>query len=93
MRITADISLYPLADDFTAGIRDFILRLRAEPGIEVVTNQLSTQLRGEFDAVTGALARCMRESMAQPGAAVFVVKYLNADLPIGTAPVVERAAR
>jgi uncharacterized protein YqgV (UPF0045/DUF77 family) len=86
MNITADISLYPLAADFATEIRDFILRLRAEPGLEVITNQLSTQVRGEFDAVTGALTRCMRASMAQPGAMVFVVKYVNADLPIGTSP-------
>ena len=86
MRITADISLYPLAEDFTAGITDFILRLRQEPRLEVLTNQLSTQLRGDFADVTGALDRCMRRSMDGAGAMVFVVKYVNADLPIGTAP-------
>jgi hypothetical protein len=86
MRITADISLYPLADDFTAGITAFILGLRREPGLEVLTNQLSTQVRGDFADVTGALDRCMQESMAGAGAMVFVVKYVNADLPIGTAP-------
>jgi hypothetical protein len=88
MRITADISLYPLNEEFTTTIREFILRLRAEPGIEVISNQLSTQLRGEFAAVTGALDRCMARSMAQPGAMVFVVKYVNADLPIGAVPQV-----
>jgi uncharacterized protein YqgV (UPF0045/DUF77 family) len=88
MRITADISLYPLADEFTAGITGFIHRLRREPGLEVITNQLSTQVRGDFEAVTGALNRCMRESMARHGTAVFVVKFVNADLPIGTMPAI-----
>ncbi len=86
MRITADVSLYPLMETFTDGITDFILRLRQEPRLEVVTNQLSTQVRGEFGDVTGALDRCIRETMERPGAMVFVVKYVNADLPIGTAP-------
>jgi hypothetical protein len=86
MRITADISMYPLADGFIAGITDFISRLRRQPGLEVLTNQLSTQLRGEFADVTGALERCMRESMEGAAPIVFVVKYVNADLPIGTAP-------
>lgn len=86
MRITAEISMYPLAHDFTPGIRDFILRLRGEPGLEILTNQLSTQLRGEFAAVTGALDRCMRASMGQGDPMVFVVKYVNADLPIGSTP-------
>ena len=91
MRITADISLYPLAEDFTPGITDFIRRLRREPGIEVITNQLSTQLRGEFADVTGALGRCMQASMAGGGHMVFVVKYINADLPIASVPAIERA--
>ena len=86
MRITADISLYPLTETFTAGITDFILRLRRQPGLEVLTNQLSTQVRGEFADVTAGLDRCMKESMEGAGAMVFVVKYVNADLPIGTAP-------
>jgi uncharacterized protein YqgV (UPF0045/DUF77 family) len=88
MRITADISLYPLTGDFTTGIKAFILDLCREPGLEIVTNQLSTQVRGEFDAVTGAINRCMRESMARPEATVLVVKYVNADLPIGTTPAI-----
>lgn len=88
MHITADISMYPLAENFTDGIRDFIVRLREEPGIEVITNQLSTQLRGDFAAVTGAINRCMAESMQRPGAMVFVVKYVNADLPITLVPAV-----
>lgn len=90
MRITADISLYPLADDFTPAIIDFIARLRREPGLEVLTNQLSTQLRGQFDDVSSALNRCMSASMEAGHAMVFVVKYINADLPIGTAPRLER---
>ena len=86
MRITAEISLYPLHEKFVADIRDFIHRLRAEPGLEVISNQMSTQLRGDYDAVTGALQRCMRQSMQADGSMVFVVKYLNADLDIANAP-------
>jgi len=88
MRITAEISMYPLQESFVEGIREFILALRQQPGLEVVSNQLSTQVRGEFDNVTGAIDRCMRAGMARPGTVVFVVKYLNADLPIAEEPVV-----
>ncbi len=90
MRITADISLYPLTEHFTAGITDFILRLRREPGLEILTNQLSTQLRGEFADVTGALNRCMAAAMADATPLVFVIKYVNADLPIGTTPQLDQ---
>lgn len=84
MNITAEISLYPLSEAFVAAITQFIAALRREPGIEIVTNQMSTQVRGEFAAVTGALNRCMAESMARHGTQVLVVKFVNADLPITT---------
>ena len=89
MRITAEISLYPLKEAFVDDIREFIFRLREEDGLEVVTNQRSTQLRGPFDQVTSALNRCMRLSMERHGTRVFVVKYLNADLDIGSRPRLE----
>ena len=82
MRITAEISYYPLHESFVADIKGFIADLRQQADLEVVTNRMSTQIRGEFDAVTGAIARCMRPSLAEPGMRVFVVKYLNADLDI-----------
>ncbi len=88
MRITADISLYPLTETFVNDIKAFIHQLREQPGLEIVTNQLSTQVRGDYDAVTGAIQRCMRETMQADGTKVFVVKYLNADLDIASTPSV-----
>jgi uncharacterized protein YqgV (UPF0045/DUF77 family) len=88
MRITAELSLYPLQDDFTGPIKDFIHTLRRQPGIEVVTNQLSTQLRGEFDAVTAAINACLKASMTGEQPVVLVAKYVGADLPIATLPSV-----
>jgi hypothetical protein len=90
MRITVEISLYPLRENFVRGIRDFILRLREEEGLEIVSNQLSTQVRGDYDVVTDALNRCMRETMEADGTAVFVMKYVNADLDIASPPKIER---
>jgi len=86
MNITAEMSLYPLRDGPVPEIIDFIRTLRAQEGIEIVSNQLSTQLRGNFEAVTGAINRCMRRAMEAPNTVVLVVKYLNVDLEIGRAP-------
>ena len=93
MIITVELSLYPLADEFVDQIRDFILRLRRQPDVEVITNQMSTQVRGDFDAVTTALTQCMRVSMQSSRTLVFVAKFLNADLPISQAPVIAPDAR
>ena len=86
MKIVADMSLYPLREGPVPAIIDFIWDLRSQAGIEIVTNQLGTQLRGEFDAVTGAINLCMRKAMAQPNTVVLVVKYLNVDVELGRTP-------
>ena len=87
MKIVADMSLYPLKDGPVPEIIGFIKEIRQQDGIEVVSNQLSTQLRGDFEAVTGAINHCMRRVMeASNNTVVLVVKYLNVDLEIGRAP-------
>jgi len=88
MRITVELSLYPLATDFVAHITDFIVELRREPGLEIVTNQMSTQVRGEFAAVLSAVSRCTRAAMERAHPVVLVAKFLNADLDISVAPAV-----
>jgi len=80
------MSLYPLRDGPVPAIIDFIRDLRAREGIEIVTNQLGTQLRGEFEAVTGAINHCMRKAMDAPNTVVLVVKYLNIDVELKRAP-------
>jgi len=86
MNIVADMSLYPLKDGPVPTIIEFIGELQQQEGIEIVTNQLSTQLRGDFDAVTGAIRHCMRKAMVAPNTVVLVVKYLNVDLEIARVP-------
>jgi uncharacterized protein YqgV (UPF0045/DUF77 family) len=89
MKITVDISLYPLDTNYIPSIKAFILRLRTFPGLEIVTNQLSTQLRGEFEQVTEAINSCIRESMTGEQKVVFVTRYLNSDLAIGRLPDID----
>ena len=86
MKIVADMSLYPLKDGPIPTIIEFIEDLQLQPGIEVVTNQLGTQLRGEFDAVTNAINLCMRKTMKASNTIVLVVKYLNIDVEVDRTP-------
>ena len=88
MRIVAELSLYPLADDPVPAIIGFINSLRECGDMEIVTNQMSTQLRGDYEVVTGAVNDCMREAMSALEKVVVVVKYLNIDLPIASEPFV-----
>ena len=86
MKIVADMSLYPLKDGPIPNIIDFIKEIRDQDGIEIVTNQLSSQLSGEFDAVTSAINHCMFKAMKAPNTVVLVVKYLNIDVELQRAP-------
>ena len=86
MKIVADMSLYPLKDGPIPTIIEFIKELREQQGVEIISNQLSTQLRGEFDAVTSAINQCMRKAMMAPSTVVLIVKYLNIDVEINRTP-------
>jgi uncharacterized protein YqgV (UPF0045/DUF77 family) len=89
MIITVDISMYPLDADYKPAIKAFIRKLRTFDGLILVTNQLSTQINGEFDAVTSAVTSCIKESMVEQNKVVFVARYLNADLDITALPDID----
>ena len=82
MTLTAELSLYPFQDDYLAPIRSFIDDLAQRDGLTVVTNAMSTQLRGEHDAVMAAVSDALRESARRFGAQVLVCKFLPMDLDI-----------
>lgn len=77
MKVAVDISLYPLDQEFIPPIKDVIARLNAYDAIEVATNPMSTQLRGEFDDVMQALAREIGTTFESLPKAVFAIKILN----------------
>ncbi len=77
MRVAVDISLYPLADDFIPPIKDVIERLNANSSVEVSTNKMSTQIRGDYDVVMAALNQEIKKTFDQCPKAVFAIKILN----------------
>ena len=77
MRVALDISLYPLADDFIPAIDDIVERLKSHEALEVITNPMSTQIRGEYDEVMSAINREIKTTFETSRKAVFVIKILN----------------
>jgi len=77
MKVAVDISLYPLDADFIPPIDDVIERLNAHVGCEVVTNAMSTQVRGEYDLVMAALNQEIKTTFDRVPKAVFAIKILN----------------
>lgn len=83
MITSAELSLYPLTPDYTEVIIPFIHQLRAQPGITVATNGLSTQLTGDYDAVMAALTEAMRPTLSGKVTCSFVIKVLNVGIEPG----------
>ena len=77
MRVAVDISLYPLDKHFIPPIKDVIERINAHDGIEVVTNPMATQVRGEYEDVMRVLTQEIGTTFEQVPKAVFAIKILN----------------
>ena len=86
MQLTAEISLYPLNDDYIPVIKAFIRRLRDHEALTVVTNAMSTQLTGPYDAVLEAVGDELRRSVEEHGKQVLVCKLIPGELAITETP-------
>lgn len=80
MQISVDLSLYPLRDDYIPVIIDFIHRVQAHEGVDVLRNQMTTQLFGEYGRVMAVLTEELRHSFETHGKAVIVARIVNGDV-------------
>lgn len=83
MKISIEISLYPLAETkFKKEIWAFIHRLRAVEALNVVTNGMSTQVFGDYDLATLHVMAEIKQVHESVGTAVFVCKFISGDRSI-----------
>jgi uncharacterized protein YqgV (UPF0045/DUF77 family) len=79
MKLVAEISMYPLKEQYIAPIQTFIDRLNTYADIKVVTCATSTMVSGEYLPTMQLLAQEMQRSHREVGQAIFVCKFLNGD--------------
>jgi uncharacterized protein YqgV (UPF0045/DUF77 family) len=79
MKISVEISYYPLNEEYKKPIRAFIAALNENKSLVVRTNTMATQVFGEFEDVMGTVQQCMKNAFLLPHS-VFVMKVINADL-------------
>lgn len=77
MQISAEISLYPLIDDYEAIIIRFIKLLSNDPEITYAVNGMSTQITGPTKNVFRIIETSLTELFSDEKNVVAVVKYLN----------------
>lgn len=64
MIITLEISYYPLADNYSIIIDDFIRKI-SNKNITVEIGKMSTIMIGEYDEIMGILTNSMKELMIE----------------------------
>ena len=79
MKLTVEISMYPLQDDYETPIIAFISALKQQAGITVVENSMSTQVFGKYESVMEAINHCMRQSFDLYPTLLIVCKIVNTD--------------
>lgn len=78
MKISIELSYYPLREAYKAPIKNFIRALKENEKITVKPNAISTHVFGDYDEVMSTVTRCMKDAMEVPNS-VFVLKILNLD--------------
>lgn len=79
MRISVDISLYPLNQDYVEPILTFIAKLETNPKLIVKRNSLSTQVFGEYRDVMDCLDDDIEAVFDAIPESVFVLKIVGMD--------------
>jgi uncharacterized protein YqgV (UPF0045/DUF77 family) len=79
MRISVDISLYPLTESYEKPILAFIAKLETNPKLVIKRNSLSTQVFGEYRDVMDCIDREMEAVFAVLPHSVFAMKFISTD--------------
>lgn len=73
MQVTAELSLYPLSEEYVQIVWDFIAELKQNPDLEVITNGMSTQIFGDIDLVMPLITEAMKK-LYESQQAILVMK-------------------
>lgn len=82
MKLTAEVSLYPLHQEYIPVIREFIDALHQHGDLRIVTNAMSTQVCGDFDHLFAVLRQELKASFDKHGKQVLVCKFIPGELDI-----------
>ncbi len=77
MEISVDISMYPLQKEFEAPILAFIAELEKEQSVEVLRNELSTQVHGDYKTIMALLEQEMFSVFTEIPDSIFVLKLVG----------------
>lgn len=78
MKISVELTLSPLQDDFEAPIKAFIKKLR-DSGLHILENPLSTQVYGDYDEVMKLLTTEIKDVFEMMEIGLLYMKIVKTD--------------
>lgn len=78
LKISVELTLAPLQDDFEPAIKDFIKKLRTSKFV-VLENPLSTQIYGDYDEVMSFLKDEIKEAFLLIENGLLLMKIVKTD--------------
>ena len=82
MKLTAELSLYPLNQEYIPIIKEFIAAMHEHADLTIVTNAMSTQISGDYDRLFALLRQELKASYSRHGKQVLVCKFIPGELDI-----------
>ena len=82
MIITAELSLYPLQENYEKTIISFIKSLKNHEGVKVHTHAMSTFVKGQHKDVMNAISDALEAANDICKGFSLVTKIINRDLPV-----------
>ena len=79
MKVSVEISMYPLREKYCQPIIDFIEKLAQNPTVSIQRNSMSTHIYGDYRAVMDTLDTEMFIVLEQIPQTVFVIKLIGTD--------------
>jgi uncharacterized protein YqgV (UPF0045/DUF77 family) len=82
MKITIEITMYPLREDYEEQVLQFLDLLKKDDAFLVKVNAMSTQLTGEYDQVMERINSAIKSVYSSEIKASFVMKVLPGSLDL-----------
>ena len=78
MKLSIELTLTPLKNDFVASIKFFIKQLRGL-GFDIKENPLSTQIYGDFDLIMNKLVPLIKKTFDEEESIMLHLKMVKGD--------------
>lgn len=82
MIVTLELTMYPLHEDYKTQVLSFLNKFTSNDAFSFKVNAMSTQVKGDLDALMPWLQTCISEVYQSGAKAAFIQKILPGDLDL-----------